>query len=367
MTETFEGAPGRGWSDERSVALALGGGGARGLAHLGVLEVLEAEGMRPTFLAGTSIGGLVGALWADTIPAAEIIAIARGFRFPGRFVPGRVLTWEQIFPSAVPLLQGRTFENLSTPLAVSAVDLLVGEEVMLHSGPLLPAIRATCAVPGVLPPERLGGRCLVDGGVMNVLPVDLAWSWEPDLVVAVNIVASPRQCVRLDSRYARIATALGRIVPNPMTAHLAYEIAMRAVEVALDRQRALAIAMTGPEVLIDVDLGNVSIGDFHRLDEVVEIGRRATRAALPRLRAALAAPPCSAIRADGRFTLHVDPVCRMAISPGRARAQCERNGVTYYFCSVNCRDSFERHGDRYGAPRPVSGSESSMGGTQSDH
>jgi NTE family protein len=348
------------------VALALGGGGARGLAHLGVLEVLEAEGIRPTFLAGTSIGGLVGALSASAISAVEIIAIARDFRFPRRFVPGRVLTWEQIFPSAVPLLEGRTFEDLGTPLAVSAVDLLAGEEVMLHSGPLLPAVRATCAVPGVLPPERLGGRCLVDGGVMNVLPVDLAWSWEPDIVIAVNILASPRRSVQLDSRYARIATALGKIVPNPMTAHLAYEIAMRAVEVALDRQRALAIAMTGPEVLIDVDLGDVSIGDFHRLDEVVEVGRRATRVALPRLHAALAAPPCIAAHADGRFTLHIDPVCRMAISPGRARAQCEREGVTYYFCSINCRDNFERHADRYGALRSACGAELSTRGACSE-
>ena len=367
MIEVREASRGCSASDEQSVALALGGGGARGLAHLGVLEVLEAEGIRPTFLAGTSIGGLLGALWASAIPAAKIIAIGRGFRFPRRFVPGRVLSWEQIFPSAVSHLDGRTFEDLGTPLAVSAVDLLAGEEVVLHTGPLLPAIRATCAVPGVLPPERLGGRRLVDGGVMNVLPVDLAWSWEPDIVIAVNIVASPRQTVSLDSRYARIATALGRIVPNPLTAHLAYEIAMRAVEVALDRQRALAIAMTGPEVLIDVDLGDVSIGDFQRLDEVVEIGRQATQTAMPRLHAALAAPPCIAAHADGRFTLHIDPVCRMAISPGRARAQCERDGVIYYFCSVNCRDSFERHVDRYGAVRFACGSETSMGGVQRGH
>ena len=87
VIDALEATPGRGETDERSVALALGGGGARGLAHLGVLEVLETEGIRPTFLAGTSIGGLVGALWASAIPAAEIIAIARGFRFPRRFVP----------------------------------------------------------------------------------------------------------------------------------------------------------------------------------------------------------------------------------------------------------------------------------------
>lgn len=337
-------------SAERTVALALGGGGARGLAHLGVLETLESEGIRPTFLAGTSIGGVVGALWARSIPSQEIVAIARGFRFPHRLMPGRVLVWEQIFPSAVELLDGRTFEELDTPLAVSAVDLRTGDEVVLRSGSLLPAIRATCAVPGVIPPERLNGRDLVDGGVTNVLPVDLAWLWEPDVVVAVNIIASPRCSMRLGSRYARVATALGKILPNPMTVHLAYDIALRAVEIALDRQRALAIAMTGPEVLIDINLGDVAIGDFHRLDEIVEIGRRAAQSALPRLRAALSAAPCSTTRSGGGYTMHIDPVCRMVSSPGRARARVEWDGQEYFFCSTSCRESFLRDPWRYVVP-----------------
>lgn len=352
MTETVKATPGGSVSGERSVALALGGGGARGLAHLGVLEVLEGEGIRPTFLAGSSIGGLVAALSARGTPAAEIIAIARGFRFPRRFMPGRMLGWHEIFPTAVPLLECLAFEDLEIPLAISAVDLQQGREVVLHCGPLLPAVRATCAVPGILSPERINGRYLVDGAVTNVLPVDLAWSWGPDIVIAVNILASPRQAVRLDSGYAQTAMKFGRICPNPITAHLAFEIVMRAVEVALDRQRALAIAMTGPEVLIDVDVGDVSLRDFHRLDEVVEVGRRATRAALPQLRAALAEPSCATPESAGRFTLHIDPVCRMAISPRRARARTECGGITYYFCSANCHDSFERHGGRYGASRP---------------
>jgi YHS domain-containing protein len=120
-------------------------------------------------------------------------------------------------------------------------------------------------------------------------------------------------------------------------------------------------------VLIDIDLGDVSIGDFHRLGEVVEIGRQATRAALPRLRVALAVPSCAATRSNGRFTLHIDPVCHMAVSPGRARARCERDGTTYYFCSVNCRDNFERHADRYGAVRSACGAETTMGGVQGGH
>lgn len=347
------------------IGLALGGGGARGLAHLGVLELLEAEGIRPTLLAGTSIGGLVGALSATGMPAEAIVTAARGFRFPRRFVPGRILAWDEIFPTAVPMLRDRTFEDLQVPLAVSAVDLIEGVEVVLHSGPLLPAIRATCAVPGVLAPERLDGRYLVDGGVMNVLPVDLAWSWEPDVVLAVNIVSSLRQPVHLDSRYARMTNGLGRILPNPLTAHLAYEVAMRAVEVALDRQRVLAVAMTGPEVLIDVDLGDVAIGDFHRLDEIIEIGRRASRAALPRLRAALEAAACAPTPSGACFAQCIDPVCRMVISPGRARASLERDGVTYYFCSVNCRDGFARHPQRYSA-HPDSSRSARTGGVKRD-
>ena len=353
-------------ADDRCVALALGGGGARGLAHLGVLEVLEAEGMRPTVLAGTSIGGLIAALYARAIPVAEIVSIARGFRFPRRFIPGRLLGWHEIFPTAVRVLADLTFADLATPLAISAVDLQQGEEVVLHSGPLLPAVRATCAVPGVLMPERLAGRYLVDGGVMNVLPVDLAWAWEPDAVIAVNILASPRQPVRLDAGYARIATGLGRIFPNPITAHLAFEIVTRAVELALERQRALAIAMTGPEALIDVNLKDVSLRDFHRLDEIVEVGRQATRVALPRLRTTLAAAPRASSRSTPQFALIVDPVCRMAISPGRARATLERAGVIYYFCSANCRDSFERHAEHYLVDGPACASPAPARGQQTE-
>lgn len=105
-------------------------------------------------------------------------------------------------------------------------------------------------MPGILPPERVGGRYLVDGGAINVLPVDPAWSWEPDVVIAVNVLATPEHPMRLDSPYARAALRLSWWFANPFTAHVAFDIAMRAFEIALDRQRALAIGMTGPEVVL---------------------------------------------------------------------------------------------------------------------
>ena len=106
MSETRHG----GRSRPCTIAVALGGGGARGLAHLGVLEVLRTEGVHPDFFAGTSMGGLVGALAAACSDPDEMLAIARGFRFPGRFVPGRLLQWEKLFPSAATLLRGKNFE-----------------------------------------------------------------------------------------------------------------------------------------------------------------------------------------------------------------------------------------------------------------
>lgn len=339
--------PGEDHGCSGTVALALGGGGARGLAHLGVIEVLRAEGVRPALIAGTSMGGLIGALAGACAGPEEMLRIARGFHLTGGILPGRLLVWNRIFPSAVELLRDRTFADLSTPLAVSAVDLNTGEEVALRTGPLLPAIRATCAVPGVFVPERIGPRCLVDGGVTNMLPVDLAWTCEPDVVIAVNIVATVPSMPWPDSRMGRIADTLGRLIPNPWTAQFSYAVAMRAVEIALERQRAMAVAMTGPEVLIDIDLSDVALTDFHRVDEIVEAGRAATRRALPRLRSALVATPGSDDRANLTPALYVDPVCRMTISARRARGTVQRNGITYYFCSSSCRDAFLLHSERY--------------------
>ena len=123
------------------LALALGGGAARGLAHIGVLEVLEREGIRPDFIAGSSMGGLIGALSASGMPAREIEDVARGFRFPRWFIPGGLLRWASLFGPATSILSG-TFERLAIPLALTAVDLEEGTQVVLHTGPVLAAVQA---------------------------------------------------------------------------------------------------------------------------------------------------------------------------------------------------------------------------------
>jgi NTE family protein len=327
------------------LGLALGGGAARGLAHIGVLDVLEREGIRPDCIAGSSMGGLIGALSASGLRAKDMLEVARDFRFPRWFVLGRVVKWENIFPSAARLLAAATFEGLEIPLIVTAVDLESGDQVILNEGPVLPAVRATCTVPGILRPVAVHGRWLVDGGVLNVLPVDVAWMLEPDVVVAVN-VGGPRtrRMPQLGWRATSALSWLGAILPNPATARMSFEVLTRASEIVLSHQTELAAAMTGPEVLIEPRLHDLGLRDFHRLDEAVDAGRRAAEAMLPRLRLALDAPA----RPPGHTrTLFVDPVCRMVVSPDRARALATYSGETYYFCSENCRDCFDKEPGRY--------------------
>lgn len=327
------------------LGLALGGGAARGLAHIGVLDVLEREGIRPDCIAGSSMGGLIGALSAIGLRAKEIVEVARDFRFPRWFVLGRMVTWESIFPSAARLLARATFEELKVPLVVTAVDLESGEQVILDDGPLLPAIRATCTVPGILRPLMVEGRWLVDGGVLNVLPVDVAWLLEPDVVVAVNVGGlRTRRMPQLDWKATSVLSWLGRILPNPATAKMSFEVLTRASEIVLSHQTELAAAMAGPEVLIEPRLHDVGLRDFHRLDEAVDAGRRAAEAMLPRIMLALEAP---ARPPRHTRTLCVDPVCRMVVSPERARASTTHSGETYYFCSENCRACFDKEPGRY--------------------
>jgi NTE family protein len=326
------------------VALILGGGAARGLAHIGALEVLERERIRPAFLAGSSMGGLVAALAATGLDAGTIRERARGFRFPRWFVPGGLVAWDRIFAPAVPSLEHATFESLATPLALLAVDVESGRPVVLHSGELLPAVRATCALPAVLPPIELGGRLLVDGGLANVLPVDLAAMAQPDVVVAVSVRARrERKLPALRRRLAGAGWSVGRLLPNPVTAWLSFELLVRASEIALDRQATLAAAMVGPEVLIEPDVRDLGLRDFHRLDEAVEAGRRATEAALPALRRALERTGVTTREpVTGVAPLTYDPVCEMVVTAASAAASVELAGRRYYFCSLGCREAFVR-------------------------
>ncbi len=178
------------------LGLALGGGGVRGLAHIGILAVLDREGIRPSMMAGTSMGGLIAAAYAVGLsPEAMASEVAEFTRLR------RLLTLVDLAPARRGLLQGErirsmlidklgkhtTFADLPLPVGLVAVDIDSGEEIVLTRGSLVEAVLATCAVPGIFPPVRWGDRFLADGGILNNVPADVARRLGAEVVVAVDV------------------------------------------------------------------------------------------------------------------------------------------------------------------------------------
>lgn len=180
------------------IGYALGGGGARGLAHIGVLKVLDQEGLHADVVAGTSIGAIIGALYAGGYTGREIEKIALG------------LDWKKLLmlvDMTLPLsglLQGRrvvsllrsilgdlTFPELKCSFKCVATDIVTGEEVVIGEGSLLEAIRASISIPGIFTPASRNGRFLVDGGLINTVPVSVCREMGAEYVIGVNVIPEP--------------------------------------------------------------------------------------------------------------------------------------------------------------------------------
>ncbi len=181
---------------KRTLGLALGGGGARGLAHIGVLKALEQAGIRVDYLAGTSMGGLLAALyaagWSPTDLEREALRVSRGsqiIRLVDPAPPRRGLLEGNRVRAYLERLCGPAcrFEDLRIPLALAAVDLNRGEEVVLRQGPLVEAVLATTAVPGLFPPVEWQGCRLADGGLLDNIPTGAARELGADFILAVDV------------------------------------------------------------------------------------------------------------------------------------------------------------------------------------
>ncbi len=178
-------------NNNRKVTLVLGGGSARGIAHLGILKVLKREKIPVDLIIGTSVGSLMGAIYALDLPLDQSIETALH------------ITWKNLSDfviSKIGLLEGRdleriigntidwkNFEDLKIPLAIVTTDVENGEEVVYTSGNLVKLIRASCSIPGVFIPVRIDGRLLIDGGIKNTVPVSVAKKMQPSFIIAVDV------------------------------------------------------------------------------------------------------------------------------------------------------------------------------------
>jgi NTE family protein len=273
------------------IGLALGGGGARGLAHIGLLRVLEREAIPISFIAGTSMGGLVGALYAAGLSLAEVESevkrysqISEQLKLIDVSISGAGLSirGRRIYNFLADLIgESLTFADLKLPLAMVAVDILTGRDVVLQGGSVIDAVRATISVPGVFMPMDLGPYRLVDGGVLNNVPVDVARTLGDGSVVAVDVLPS-----FAENMPGRPALESGlQLSLGPAYLRETYNVLMIMIAAITDER----LLHAPPDLLIrpvlppDVTL----LVGFSRADEIIDAGEAAAEAALPEIRALL--------------------------------------------------------------------------------
>lgn len=251
--------------------LALGGGFARGLAHVGVLKVLEEEQIPISFIGGTSVGAVIGAAYASGVSPKELEEIAALVRFKdfARWTISRFgfATNDRMTGFLDRILKVKTFEELRLPLAVTATDFVTGDAVVFSSGSLCDAVRASCAYPGMFLPVNVNGRMLVDGMLSNAVPTVPLRSMGADRVLAVYLsahwvnVRGPRHVFDVIGQCFSIAQA-----------------------------QMCGVWQGAADVVIEPDVTGVSYDGFEHASDLIQAGETAARAILPQIRAWFAQP-----------------------------------------------------------------------------
>jgi NTE family protein len=321
------------------VALALGAGGARGYAHIGVIEVLEERGYEIVSIAGTSMGALVGGLqaagrlepyteWVRGLTASQVVRLLD----PSLRAPG-VLRAEKILAKVSEILSDALIESLPVPFTAVATDLLAGKEVWLQEGPVDAAIRASIAIPSVITPVMINGRLLADGGLMNPIPTAATAAARADFTLAVSLsgsdesrgdetpaheTANPRPVEEWLERFRRSAAQvldhelvralIARVgvggvnllpspdepaegllgntldpsldsVPSGLGLLNVMELSIDAMQSLLTRYR---LAAYPPDILIAIPKTACRTLDFHKANEMIDLGRDLAIAAIER-------------------------------------------------------------------------------------
>ena len=274
----------------RRIGVALGGGGANGLAHVPLLETLDEMGLRPSHVAGSSIGAVIGALYASGMSGQEIRQLVTEFFLSSEdrsgdgllseqarnlwemieveLGNGGLLSGESLISFLFERLKTRSFEELSIPLSVTAADLWSREEVVFDSGPLLPAVQASMALPGVFEPVRHEGRVLVDGGAINPVPFDLLLD-RCDIVVAVDVAGVRTQPEDGGAGY--------------------FETIFNSVKVMQQAIVGAKLEQRRPAIYLAPRIVDVRALEFYRADEVFEMARPAAAQLKKELRGLLSA------------------------------------------------------------------------------
>jgi NTE family protein len=254
-----------------AIGLALGGGFARGIAHIGVLKVLEEEGIPIRVVAGTSVGALIGASYCSGLTLDELEEVAHKVRFTtfARWTLSRYgfATNDRMVAFLTRTLKVQTFEELRIPLGVTATDFNTGEGAIFTSGPIIDPVRASCAYPGMFLPVEIRGRWLVDGMLSHPVPTHPLRKMGADRVLAVHL--------------------RGQWSKTTAPRHL-FDVIGQSFAIAQDMMSP--VWRGGADLVIEPDVAGFDYDDFKRADELIHVGELAMRQALPEVRKWLETP-----------------------------------------------------------------------------
>ncbi len=293
------------------IGIAFGGGGARGFAHIGVVQALEEANINVEIIAGTSIGSLAGAAWAAG-RINELAELARSitltdlpFLFSPSWSVSGMFSGKTIFDRMEAILGSQLIEQLPKKFAAVASDLKKGEGVIMTEGSLIEAIRASSAIPGFFTPVRSKGRILVDGALFYPVPVGLAHSMGAELVIAVDLfgglTANPtwpapegsgeRSSVKTAIQYLQsLPNLFNKQKATEQTAEVVtvFEVLEHSLAVAQAHLTTLELKQENPTITLQPQTGGISVLDFHRGAPLIEEGYRVAIEAMPRLIEAIA-------------------------------------------------------------------------------
>lgn len=282
------------------IVLALGGGGMKGLAHLGVIDYLEQSGFKIRAVAGTSIGGVIGSVYASGLTPSQILSLVENMN-PGKLYTRRpedgpsILGYGGLAELLLSVLDDKQFSDLCIPFACTAVDIRTSREVYLRQGRVLDAALATMAIPGVFPPKFRGEMELIDGGMLDPVPVNLARLLAPDLpVVAVVLNPERKDWDRLPF-FSMPSIQLP--IPSPIIEGFArlrigqaFQIFAQSLDISMRMLTELRLEVDKPDVIIRPDVHQYGILDTVIPKAVYDTGLAAASEAMSTLRKSLAWP-----------------------------------------------------------------------------
>jgi NTE family protein len=290
------------------IGIALGGGGARGWAHIGVLRTLMRAGFEPTVVAGTSIGAIVGGAYAaGKLDELEKFALTLDRRAIWKLADlnlgkgGGLVLGHKLAHALIDVIGEHQIPKLKKKFAAVATELLTGHEVWLEEGTLSTAMRASYALPGIMVPVDIEGRPLIDGGIANPVPVSACRAMGAQFVIAVPLPASQspnqrfaREPTEVEGNAWQKALAVFR-EPERFVARQLFgdepgelttaTVSVAALNILLDRMTRVRLASDPPDVTINSDIGKIALLEFDRADEAIAIGAAATERVLPDIEA----------------------------------------------------------------------------------